>query len=169
MLRYNFFELLFKNEFDFKNEMIVFSDEDRFSFRFENHKWWVKDDDISETPTTKMRKYPFSTLIWTAIGHNYKSKLIFIDKSFNEYRYKQLLKNSKIFKELNEKKQKRQYFSLQDGTTCHQTPMVINYLNRMTRVLNGRGVFFVPKIYQKPKMSYVKQPLLFLTLFIVTC
>lgn len=69
MLRYNFAKLLFKNDFNFKKEMIIFSDEARFSFRLDNHKWWVKEDDMSENAITQIRKYHYSTLILADIRH----------------------------------------------------------------------------------------------------
>ena len=75
--------------------MIIFSDEARFSFRPDNHKWWVKDE-----------------------------------ASFS-------LKDSEIFKELDQMKQQWHYLFQQDVATYHQTPMVMCYLNRMARVLNG--------------------------------
>lgn len=64
LLRYNFAFLLYQNEFDFKNYSIFFSDEARFSFRPDNCKWWVKNDDMSENATTQIRKCPYSTLTW---------------------------------------------------------------------------------------------------------
>lgn len=60
--------------------MIVISDEARFSFRPDHMKCWVQENDMSVNATTHIRKYPYSTLIWAAIGRNFKSKLIFIDK-----------------------------------------------------------------------------------------
>ena len=114
-------------------------------------KWWVKNDDMSENATTQIRKYPFSTLIWAAIGRNYKSKLIFIDKSVNEERYKQLLKDSKVFTDLDNMQTQWHYFFQQDGAICHTTPMVMNYLNRRAKILHGwppNSPDLFPEIYE---------------------
>ena len=132
LLRYNFAFLLYQNDFDFKNENLA-----RFSFRPDNCKWWVKDDDMSENATTCIRKYPFSTLIWAAIGRNYKSELMFVDKSVNAQRYKRLLMESKIFSELNKKEKPFNFLFQQDGATYHWTPLVMKYICRYARFLNG--------------------------------
>lgn len=93
------------------------------------HKFWVKDDDISENATTRCRKYPISKDI--------KSKLIFIDKSINEDRYKEVLDESKIFNELNYKTGQWKYLFQQDGATCHMTNYIFNYISNYARILNG--------------------------------
>ena len=92
---------------------------------------------MSENATTRIRKYLYSTLILAAIGLDNKSKLIFIDKSVNQYRYKKLLQDSKIFSELDRKKNQWNYIFQQDGATCHLTPIVIRYINRKARFLKG--------------------------------
>lgn len=117
--------------------MIVFSDEARFSFRPDHKKWWVQDDDMSVKATTQIRKYPYSTLIWAAIGHNFKSKIIFIDKSVNQERYKEILKQSKIFQDLDQMRKPFNYYFQQDGATYHQTDNVLNFIFKKARVLNG--------------------------------
>ena len=55
----------------------------------------------------------------------------------NQYRYKKLLQDSKIFSELDQKKNQWNYIFQQDGATCHLTPLVMRYINRKARVLNG--------------------------------
>ena len=92
---------------------------------------------MSENATTQIRKYPYSTLIWAVIGRNYKSKLIFVEKSVNEQRYKRLLMDSKIFSELNKKEKRFSFLFQQDGATCHWTSLVMKYICRYARVLNG--------------------------------
>lgn len=136
VLRYNFTFLFYEKEFNFLNEFIIFSDEACFSFKPDNCKWWIKDDDMSQNTNTNMRKYPFSILIWAAISRDFKSKLIFIDKSVNDERYKKMLIDSKIFKELDIEIGQWEYYFQQDGATCHWTPKVMSYINRKARVLN---------------------------------
>lgn len=120
-----------------KRLIIVFSDESRFSFMPDCHKFWVKDDDMSENATTRCRKYPISTMIWAAIGKDVKSKLIFIDKSINEDRYKEVLDESMILNELSSKTGQWKYFFQQDGATCHMKKYIFNYINKYARILNG--------------------------------
>lgn len=91
---------------------------------------------MSENTNTNMRKYPFSILIWAAFSRDFKSKLIFIDKSVNDERYKKMLIDSKIFKELDIEIGQWEYYFQQDGATCHWTPKVMSYINRKARVLN---------------------------------
>lgn len=111
LLRYTFAFLFYQNDFDFKNDTIVFSDEARFFFRPDNCKWQDKDGDLPENETTCIRKYPFSTLIWAAIRRNYKSQLIFFDKSVNEQRYKRLLIDLKNLVNVKKRNQLIFYFN----------------------------------------------------------
>lgn len=79
---------------------------------------------MSVNATTQIRN---STLIWAAIGHNFKSKLIFIDKSVNQERNKEILKQSKIFKDLDQMRKPFNCYFQQDGATFHQTDNILNF------------------------------------------
>ena len=60
-----------------------------------------------------------------------------IDKSVYQERYKELLKKSKIFNELDQMREPFNYLFQQDGATCHQTDIVLNYIFKKARVLIG--------------------------------
>lgn len=92
---------------------------------------------MSEHATTQCRKFPISTMIWAAVGKNYKSKLVFIDSSISQERYREVLKESGILNELDEKMGKWKYIFQQDGATCHQTPLTIRYIKKRARILPG--------------------------------
>ena len=115
-LRYNFSNTVINTSVQ-ATEDTVFSDEARFSFRPDNQKFWIQNDDMSECATTQCRKFPIITMIWAAIGKNYKSKLVFIDNSINQERYREVIKESGIFNELDEKRRKWKYIFQQDGAT----------------------------------------------------
>lgn len=73
---------------------------------------------MSSKSTRALRKFPLIVMVWAAIGINYKSKLYFIDKILNEDSYIKMLKELKIYNELNKKYQKWNYFQ-QDNATYH--------------------------------------------------
>lgn len=60
-----------------------------------------------------------------------------IDKSVYQERYKELLKKSKIFNELDQMREPFSYLFQQDGAICYQTDNVLNYIFKKARVLNG--------------------------------
>lgn len=59
---------------------VVFSDESWFELSGTRRKWlWRHHNDYGEDVTMDRVAHPKKVMIWGAIGHNFKSKLVFID------------------------------------------------------------------------------------------
>ena len=117
--------------------MIIFSDESRFSSGPDNSCHWRQKDDFSPRTTAHYSKHPVSTMVWGAIGFNYKSRLYFHDGGVRSTEYMDCLKSTNIFGDLNTKIGCGRYIFQQDGATCHQTSEIIDYLRENCRVLHG--------------------------------
>ena len=93
--RYNFATNMLENYF-LDLPLIVFSDESRFANDPDNRQHWLQSSDFREKRCARQSKYTYSTMVWGAIGLNFKSKLVFPKGKINESEYRNYLKISNI-------------------------------------------------------------------------
>ena len=110
-------DMFYSNNIDLTS--IIFSDESRFVLGDDKRWVWRRHGTYSTSVFSKSEKFPPSVMIYGAIGHNYKSKLVICEGSINSDVYKQNILKSGMIDELNEKKGKGNWIFQQDGARCH--------------------------------------------------
>ena len=138
--RFNFaFNLLHNFSYNLEEiiRKIIFIDECRICGGPDCSKRWFRSDDYSDITTIGAEKFSISVMIFAAIGYDYKSDIYFIDGCLNTDKYINLLIQSGLFKKLDEKFGKFNYFYEQDGAPCHTTQRSINYIEQKARLLSS--------------------------------
>ncbi len=118
--------------------LIVFSDESRFANDPDNRQHWLQSSDFREKRCARQSKYTFSTMVWGAIGLNFKSKLVFPKGKINESEYRNYLKISNIFDDADESYHgKFKWIFQQDGATPHTTEKSFEFIEDKAKILYG--------------------------------
>jgi hypothetical protein len=116
----------------------LFSDEARFSEQDDGTYVWRQYGD--KTGTTDIKREKFSklhTMVFGAIGHDFKSKLVFIDEKVGADEYIQILKDSGLFEDADAKFGPFVYIFMQDGAPGHTATKTIEFLKPRVRLLWG--------------------------------
>ena len=82
-------------------------------------------------------KHPISTIIWGAIGYNFKSQLHFHHHSVDADAYLKCLFETQIFHDFDAKFGAGQYVFQQDGATCHTNQATFDEINMHAFCING--------------------------------
>ena len=134
--RYNFCLYMLSNNRDIF-ELILFSDECRFCNAPDNRSRWIRSNDFREDHCARYKKYTFGTMVWGAIGKNYRSPLVFPKGKINSEEYVNFLKKAHFFDDADQKLGKLKYVFQQDGATSHTTSSTYNYLEKHALILYG--------------------------------
>jgi transposase len=117
-------------------DTIIFSDESRICLGPDNRFIWRRYSDNDDSVFSENSKFPPGTLVWGAIGMNYKSPLVLVHGSINSQDYIRILKQSRIFRNLNNLLGHNSYIFQQDGAKCHTSKKTIEYLKKQTRFIS---------------------------------
>ncbi|MBR4634193.1 transposase, partial [bacterium] len=110
---------------DFPWRTIIFSDESRVCLGNDSKWVWRRRGDTCQTIFVEKTKYAPGIMIYGAIGHDYKSKLVFTSINIKSDVYTENLEKSGMFEDL----QDREYVFMQDGAPSHTSKMTKQWLH----------------------------------------
>ena len=99
---------------------IVFSDESRFCMTSDNRLRWFRSDDRDEQCYAEKEKFSYSVMVFGAIGLGFKSQLVICDKTIDYMYYREVLNQSNLINDLNEKYSAGEWIFMQDGAPAHK-------------------------------------------------
>ena len=114
MKRKTFVYSIFNNP-TFPWNSIVFSDESRICLTNDGKWVWRRRGDLCPEIFADLSKFPLGIMVYGAIGHNYKSKLVFTSMSISSEVYAGNIELSGMFQDL----ENINYVFMQDGAPCH--------------------------------------------------
>lgn len=121
-----------QQEIDRNWERVVFSDESWFEIGSRKRWIWRHHYDYGDDVYQNRVAHPPKVMIWGAIGHNFKSKLMFIDGNLNgDLYYNQILCGSGMFNEANAVYGERQWIFQQDNARPHVKKDVIERIKNL--------------------------------------
>lgn len=116
------------------SEIIGFSDESRFELDAHHPGVWHHLRKYNPLCVINKSKYSPSLMIWGMVGKNFKSDLIFVEKSMNQEFYQQNIINSNIIPSAINTIGEDFIFQ-QDGATSHTTDLSIASIRRISRIM----------------------------------
>ena len=123
-----------ENSIDWNNDVIV-TDESRFSLSPDNSKRWIKRGIYNEGSFLEQAKFNKSIMVWARIGYNFRTKLLFIEKSLDSDGYIKLLENNNIIEEIKAKYDPSKIHFQQDGAPCHTSARTIKWLKERIKII----------------------------------
>jgi hypothetical protein len=115
----------------------VFSDESFFVMDSSRRWLWRRRGEDCSAVYHLAQKYPTKVMVFGGIARDYKSALIVVESgTVNAERYiDELLDQSGIIPDMNQKYGSRGWTFMQDGASCHTAASSIAYLNDMVNLL----------------------------------
>ena len=118
---------------DNDSKKIVFSDECRFCQMNDSTWRWIRRGDESDDVYYDKTKYPQnSIMVFAAIGHDFKSKLIIVDGTVDEIEYRRIFNESGICEKLNPIYNAGGFIFMQDGAPAHTCKTTKLFLKKRT-------------------------------------
>ena len=74
-------------------------------------------------------------MVWAGIGYNFRTKLLFIEKSLDSDGYIKLLENNNIIEEIKAKYDPSKIHFQQDGAPCHTSARTIKWLKERIKII----------------------------------
>ena len=131
-LRMNFAYSLLTDQIN--PEKIGFSDESRFELDAHHPGVWHHLKKYNPLCVIKRSKYSPALMIWGMVAKNFKSDLIFVEKSMNQDFYQEKIIESDIIpsavREIGD-----DFIFQQDGATSHTTVLSIAKIRKITRIM----------------------------------
>lgn len=131
--RIKFAHSLLANEFEFNR--LIFSDESRFCLTSDNKCIWYRKGDYDEQCFTTREKFSISIMVFGAIGIDYKSELVFCEKSVDALYYREVIEKSHIIPTLDEKYGEGNWIFMQDGAPAHTARITTSFLQKRMKFL----------------------------------
>jgi len=116
---------------------IYFSDECRFEQKADSSWRWIRRGDYNESSFSPISKSSTSVMIWAAIGYEFKSQLVIIEKNINSDEYTQIVTNNGFIEEANRKHGLFGWFFQQDGAPSHGSKNTFEKLSNQINILPG--------------------------------
>lgn len=132
VMRMNFAYTILKNNID--PTLIGFSDESRFQMDSNRIGVWHHLKRYNPLCVNTKAKYSPSIMIWAMIGQNYKSDIIFIEKTMNKEVYLNKIINTEIIPTAMSIIGDDFIFQ-QDGATSHTTPLNIASIQKQCNIM----------------------------------
>jgi hypothetical protein len=134
--RISFCESGMVNEIDWGSEVVI-SDESRFGLYSDNQRLWIRRGVYSENTFISHPKYELSLMVWSAIGYNYKSPLIFIEGNINADGYIELLQTHGIFDDIKKAFGEKPVYFQQDGAPAHTAKRTKNIIKAQIDIIDN--------------------------------
>lgn len=115
-------------------EFIGFSDESTFKLDAQHPGVWHHYKKYNPLCVKQKSKYSPSLMIWGMVGKNFKSKLVFVEKTMNQKYYKDNIINTDIIPDAINSIGENFIFQ-QDGATSHTTPLNIASIRKISRIM----------------------------------
>lgn len=115
---------------DINMSKIVFSDESRFCLDNDNVYRWYRKGEISDNIFWEKSKFNCGVMVFAAIGFNYKSKIVFCEKTINDMEYRNVIEKSLLIEDLDKMHGQGQYIFMQDGASAHCSFLSTLYLKK---------------------------------------
>jgi transposase len=110
---------------------VIFSDESTFEIRESSRKLWRRPGEIGDDVRIHKKAHPQKWMIWGAVGHNYKSSLVFFDGIINSESYiEQVITNSGFIEDAIRAFGNAWCFQ-QDNATPHVSKTTLNELGHL--------------------------------------
>ena len=111
---------------------VAFTDESWFQLD-RNCRWgWVDKENLTDEMFSKSKAHPKKVMIWGAIGWNFKSELIIIDKSVNtEYYIDKIILENNFIEDADRCWGAGCWFFQQDNAPVHRSAETIAVLNEL--------------------------------------
>ena len=109
---------------------IVFSDESRFCLDNDNVYRWYRKGEISDNVFWDKSKFNCGVMVFAAIGFNYKSKIVFCEKTIDDVEYRNVIEKSLLIEDLDKMHGQGQYIFMQDGASAHCSFLSTLYLKK---------------------------------------
>lgn len=139
IIRYNFAHHVL-NTYDMDDsfwESLIFTDESRFCANPDCLRLWRKPNDFSPEVQQECEKFDISTMVWGAIGVDFKSDLVFIEGGLTAQKYVQLLHDSGFYEQVKEAYQTRKPIFQQDGAPDHLAQGTTEELTKHINLMSG--------------------------------
>ena len=108
---------------------LVFSDESRFELGPDNTWRRIKRGVLNPHCFAPRNKYSRGVMVWGAIGHGYRSKLMRCSNGVDSAEYLEILGNCDMLPKMNDRFGRGKWTFVQDGAPCHQSEEVLSWLN----------------------------------------
>jgi hypothetical protein len=116
---------------------IVFSDESRFCMDSDGHWVWRRKGETNPKIFVETEKFEISIMVWGAIGHGFKSRLIFVDGNEDSDEYLRVLDEAEVADECDSLFGIFNWRFQQDGAPCHTSGKTMASLRQRMRLLPG--------------------------------
>jgi transposase len=116
---------------------VIISDESRFCLFSDNKMGWVKKGACTESCFVSVPKFQESIMCWGAIGHGYKSPLVFFDSTVDTDAYISMLQNNRILDDIRDKFNGRVTMFQQDGAPAHRSSRTKLFIQSKIGLIKG--------------------------------
>ena len=140
IIRYNFAQEIIQKHGDPNDpfwKSLIFSDESRFCSNSDCFRIWRKSDDTRLEVCEELAKFDINTMIWGAIGVNFKSALVFIHGAVSADRYLEFLSRTHFYDQVRDAYRDRPVLFQQDGAPAHTASSTIEKLKEEIELLIG--------------------------------